>query len=364
MLAGSRDREHSEPASSGPFLDDAVGEPVRVASAAQVPRHGEQVEEQQMNGSDGEPADLEEVEVARERINEVLGIRRFTAAPEGFDPLAAGPRELLVHGYPARPDPQQDPDLHERWSRMLARQTKRVDPEFALLTDQSRGSRHVYGLPAGNGWGGSIAFAGKGNSVTFVSGQWTVPHITEPKPGDCICACWLGIDGANDDPSGNDSYDILQTGTTQVILGGSYYSFAWFEWYPGPSMRISNYPVFAGDTVVAVICVYSPSEAGIYLLNLTTGLGTSFTKVAPEKVKLVGNCAEWVIEDPVSSGLNLGRFGDVYFDACLAGTSSGEILMGGQGSLLPMYDTNGKNIAWPTAETDRLVRVQYVDHAP
>jgi len=204
--------------------------------------------------------------------------------------------------------------------------------------------------------------------VTFVSGQWTVPHVVAPKPGNCICATWIGIDGANDDPNGNDSYDILQAGTTQMIvtlLGAPLYlSFAWFEWYPAYPVGITNLPVSPGDIMYCAICVYSPTEAGIHLLNVTRGVLTSFAKTAPKNVQLVGNCAEWIVEDPTSSNMNLARYADVYFDNCVAGTQNGALLLAGAGSLLNMYDVNGHNISIPQAETDLLIKVQYTDASP
>jgi len=310
----------------------------------------------------------ERPEAVQARIRKVLGVRGFRPAPEGFDPLNASPRALRLHGYPARPDATVHPELHDRWVEVMSQRWRMIEPKFAVMTDKANGSRQEYGLPAGNGWGGAIAFTAKGDAVSWVSGQWTVPHIVPPKPGSCIVASWIGIDGANDDPHGNDSYDILQAGTTQLgvtsPIGFFYLSYLWFEWYPAPPIEITNLRVSPGDTMYGVICVYSPTEAGIHLLNRTTGLGTSFVKTAPKGVQLVGNCAEWVIEDPIGANMNLGRFGDTYFDECVAGTQDGRLLTGGTGSLLPMYDINGHTIAQPVAETDLLIRIRYSDSAP
>jgi hypothetical protein len=309
----------------------------------------------------------ERPDTVQAQIRKMLGVGKFTPAPEGFNPMEATPRQLRAYGYPARPDAERHPRLHEQWTRVMSRPMRVIEPQFAVMKDKGHGSRQAYGLPAGNGWGGSIAFAAKGDTVTFVSGQWTVPHIAAPKFGPCMCANWIGIDGANDDPNGNDSYDILQVGTTQLIwgpFGGLPFSFAWVEWYPELSTEITNLAVSPGDIMYCVICVYSPTEAGIHLLNVTTGIETSFPKTAPGTVELVGNCAEWVIEDIVDSNTNLGRFGDVYFDECVAGTRGGHLLTAGKGTLLPMYDRDGRNIATPYAETDLLIRIQYTDQAP
>src|SRR4029078_3864213 len=115
-----------------------------------------------------------------------------------------------------------------------------------------------------------------------------------------ICGGWIGSDGASGDPYRDDSTDILQAGTTQMIYttehwyGDStdYYSFVWFECYRAPPVEITNLRVSPGDSMYCVICVYSPTEAGIHLLNVTTGLGVSFTKTAPGKVQPQGECAD------------------------------------------------------------------------
>jgi hypothetical protein len=301
------------------------------------------------------------------RIHESLGVRLFKPTPERFDPTNASARELLLHGYPARPDVQLHPTLHEQWKHMLSQPISIIEPQFGLMAHKADWSHLRYGLPAGNGWSGGIVFSAKGDTVTFVSGQWSVPHPVSPKPGDCICAEWVGIDGANGDPNGNDSYDILQAGTTQMIVTTVVpliFSFAWFEWFPAAPVAITNLEVSPGDTMYCAICVYSPTEAGIHMLNVTTRIGTSFVKTAPPNNQLVGNCAEWILEDPVSSNMNLARFGDVYFDNCVAGTEAGALLPGGTGRMENMYDINGHGISIPYGENDLLIRVEYADQSP
>jgi hypothetical protein len=300
---------------------------------------------------------------------EALGVRMFEPAPDGFDPLKASARQLLAHGYPARPDPQLHPELVERWERLMSRPMTFVEPKFASMEHKRDWAHPTYDLPAGNGWAGGIKFAAKGDTVTWISGEWTVPHVFQPKPGNCIAAEWVGIDGANDDPNGPDSGDILQAGTTQMIVGTIagpiHFSFAWWEWFPEGPHTITNLPVSPGDIMQCTICVYSATEAGVHLWNLTARVGTSFVvKPRNPKIALVGNSAEWILEDPTDADLLLARFGDVYFDNCVAGTQDGKLLLGGTGRLDPMYDFNGHNIAVPRAENDWLIKVEYTDESP
>jgi hypothetical protein len=324
----------------------------------------------------------EQPDSERRRKYEALGVRLFALAPEGFDPITATPRELLAYGYPARPDALRHPRQHELWMRTMSRPIRLIEPELVATKKRSRGPRRDYGKPAG-GWCGSIAYASSVNagqpnapvpeSVQFVMGQWTVPHIAGPKPGSSICSCWIGIDGANSDSGSN---DILQAGTTQQILensdgGGDYGSFAWYEWFPGDSAMIMSPAVSPGDTVFCTICASSPAVGVFHLLNVTTGIGTAFILTPPTTVdglpldiKLVGDTVEWVIEVPTDENLDLARFGNIFFDECIAGTSSGYTILGGKGTLVSMLDVAGKTIATATARTDELIMIQYTDASP
>jgi hypothetical protein len=318
------------------------------------------------------------------RENETLGIRLFKPVPEGFSQVAANPRELQAYGYPPRPDPVLQPRLHKVWMKMTARPIRIIGPQFAAMPKNTRLQKRRYGPPAGNGWCGSVALASSTSvnhpispgpdAVTSVMGQWVVPHIVGPKPGSCICACWVGIDGGGGGE--NASGDILQAGTTQQIIansdgGGDYGSFAWFEWFPADPVTITNFAVSPGDTMFCTLCVSSPTAAVIHLVNVTTGIGTIFTKTAPTRVdgqqvnvRLVGDTAEWIVEAVTEDNFDLGRFGDIFFDECIAGTKNGFTLLGGKGNLESMVDINGKVIAVPFAETDELLRIQYADTSP
>ena len=48
-------------------------------------------------------------------------------------------------------------------------------------------------------------------------------------------------------------------------------SFAWFEWFPAAACTISNLNVSPGDVMYGLICVYTSTEAAVYLGNMTTG---------------------------------------------------------------------------------------------
>jgi Peptidase A4 family len=295
----------------------------------------------------------------------------FTPPPTGFDPVLASDRELLAHGFPARPDRELQPDLYQHWTAMLSRPLTVVAPQFAAITDKRHGGRRFcYANTVGTGWAGSsFVPAAGGDPVTFVRGQWTVPAVVPPARdhGLSSCATRVGIDGV-----GDDSTDILQTGTTQQITyGDSQVTYAWFEWYPAGAHTISDLAVSPGDVMYAVICVYTSTEAAVYLGNLTTSTLVSFIKdgSAEGGLSVTGASAEWILECPEYQNDDfaiLTKFGDVYFDNCFAGTGGsggGQIVLGGSHAGIVMLgndDGNIVSIAAPFSLNERAFKVQYV----
>lgn len=290
---------------------------------------------------------------AIQKVHEALGVRLFRPAPQGFEPLRATDRELLVHGYPARPAKDVHPELHDRWLRMMSRPMNVIVPQFALRTDRWHGPRATIANDTSTNWSGSVAFAAAGDSVTWVAGQWTVPDVVSPGSGSFYSSAWVGIDG-------DGSNDVLQAGTEQEVAGG-HHTYVWWEWYPDYEVQISNFGVSPGDVVYCAICVHSSTEAGFYLTNLTTGTATSFTKTAPSGTALTGNCAEWIVEAPTVGGSQaaLVKYGDVYFDECVAGTKKGALLHAGTGTPISMVDSSNKTISTPTFENHELIKLQY-----
>jgi hypothetical protein len=242
---------------------------------------------------------------------------------------------------------------------MVSRPLTIIEPQFALRTDKQHGIRNTIANDTSTNWSGAVSFAAKGDTATYVIGQWTVPDVVAPGLGSYYCASWVGIDG-------DGSPDVLQAGTECDVISFGFFTakqtYVWWEWYPNYEVQIANFPVTSGDVMFCAICVHSDTEAGFYLTNLTTGASTSFTKTAPAGTTLVGNCAEWIVEAPTVNGGQsaLARYGDVYFDECIAGTKNHHLLYGGDGDLITMVDSSNKPISVPTKETDELIKIQFV----
>jgi hypothetical protein len=98
---------------------------------------------------------------------------------------------------------------------------------------------------------------------------------------------------------------VCQAGVEcEVFQSGSSISrhiYPWWEWYPAPEVQITNLAITPGDLVTMLICTgqaAGSTTATVFFTNRTSGASTSFGINAPANTKLVGNCAEWIVEAP------------------------------------------------------------------
>lgn len=296
-----------------------------------------------------------------------LGVTLPQEPPAGFDPLTAHHRDLVRYGYPARPDKDVLPSLHQRWEHEVTRSRTRVVPEFVVNRDKVHGpARLPPGVTQRSGaanatstnWSGSVAFVAGGDSVSWVEGAWTVPDPADPKGGKSAyySSAWVGIDGWN-------SPDVLQAGTESEFVNGSKNVYAWWEWYPNYEVGISNFPVSAGDTMYCLICVSSPTTATIYLTNDNTDQTMSFSITAPGGTTLVGNCAEWIVETPSVGGspTTLPDYGTVFFDEAYGYTKNKANVDGYTGTPITLVDSANRPLSTPTQEKSQLLKLTYND---
>jgi hypothetical protein len=96
-----------------------------------------------------------------------------------------------------------------------------------------------------------------------------------------------------------------------------------------------------GDMMTMLLC--SAQGAGstsgtVFLTNRTTGVSTSVQLTAPGGTKLVGNCAEWIVEAPTVAGAQsaLADYGEVFFSVREAVTNNSMTVNGGTGDNINM----------------------------
>ena len=310
-----------------------------------------------------------------QKTYEEVRVRLFRPAPEGFNPIDASDSELLLYGYPARPDAQRHPELHQGWRRVMSRSISRIEPQFAALPmvrgePISPGTVPVPPIGTSANWAGSVAVPlNAGDPVASVAGWWTVPDVIATAASDdtlYLCATWIGIDGWQPGESVPPS-ELLQAGTSQAAVwppgfGQLKGAAAWWEWVPDDPVGITNLGVSLGDVMYCAIRA-SETEASIYMANQTTGVFTSFGVAARPGTQLAGYSAEWILEVPIATWhgqpIELPEYAIVYFDGCVAHTRSATVLYAGQGELVSMVNASNDQVSIPSAATDTLIRVSW-----
>jgi len=142
--------------------------------------------------------------------------------------------------------------------------------------------------------------------VTDVKGSWVVPAVQgsygygsgygNGYGSGTTCpdsqkiwydmADWIGIDGFV-------SPSVEQTGTSSDCYYGQTYYYAWYEFYPLPSVTISSITVHPGDTMTAEVS-YS---GGLFTTTITdTSTHQSYTSPATAVPGAETDSAEWIAE--------------------------------------------------------------------
>ena len=296
------------------------------------------------------------------------GINVVTHAPSpNFNPLTASAAELVANGFPAVPD-----DHRERFARVwgqLKNKFHYVEPTFRVERDRTHGPRHrqpAEGTQTSTNWSGAVVNPPAGQTFSWLEGDWVVPAVDAPTQNEWYyCATWIGIDG---DGSG----DVFQSGVeSDVYVSGSSVTtdyYPWWEWFPGPSVAITNFPVSPGDMITMLLCAAdgAGSTTGtVFWTNATTGAATNVTLTAPSGTKLVGNCAEWIVEAPTVNGGQsaLADYGETFFSVCEAVTNKSTTVNGGTGSNINMT-AGGNVISDGNLITPAIIQCLYVGPLP
>jgi hypothetical protein len=229
----------------------------------------------------------------------------------GFEPLPPGLRGdqltddvLRAHGLPRRPPSDAHPQLRRQWNRIMSRPARFVRAEVeADPVMTGRRSRRPEFQP--QGWGG-IARQQESRTdyaypATMVYAEWVVPEVfaLAPDGPDLTVGFWIGMDGYQAEGA-----QVLQAGIAATVSPGWFSTsveyWAWTEWYTGeyqtPAVRVSNFPVTAGDTVSFLVVAEGPGSGTAYLHNSRTGLATSVWIQVPSDVIPTGQTTEWAVE--------------------------------------------------------------------
>jgi hypothetical protein len=296
-----------------------------------------------------------------------LKIRTFEP-PRNIDPLKASLADLDRYGFPARPDDAHHLARYTRVFSQLKSKIRYVPPTFRLNPEKRHGPRNrapEAGTETSGNWSGGVVYAPQGQSFRWIEGDWVVPDVDAPTENQWYyCANWIGIDG-------DGSNDVCQAGVEcEVYRTGNSITrniYPWWEWYPAGEVQITNLAINPGDMVTMLICTTgaNATTASAFFSNRTTGASTSFSFNAPAGTKLVGNCAEWIVEAPTVGGAQsaVADYGEVFFSVCEAFLTNGATVNGGTGNNINMT-ANNKIVSEGILVAPTVVQCQYAGAVP
>jgi hypothetical protein len=213
--------------------------------------------------------------------------------------------------------------------------------------------RGTTGTLASLNWSG-YAVNGSSGSITAVQGSWTVPSVSCPSTGSAYAAVWVGIDGFQ-------SSTVEQTGTDSDCHSGAPSYFAWFEFYPNPSVKIKGLAIHPGDEIQARV-TFSSGAFKVFVADLTTG--QTFSKSATVS-NAARSSAEFIVEAPLVCTIfkcklaSLSNFGTVGFGQDYTGVSMtcGLIKNGVSGSI-GSFGSAVQEITMVSQKNHNLVKAQ------
>lgn len=259
----------------------------------------------------------------------------YDVVPKRFNLLTAKPDELDLYGIPQKPDATTEPSLFAFWKKLVSPPFSARRPTFKSIDPRSAGGP----LESMLNWSGGLVSAPLSKRIVFAAGGWIAPSVSLPSApalftdsDDPKSLVWVGLDG-RDGTLPNIS--LPQIGTGHWPGHEQHEHFAWWEWWRGPSpeaaltepsreeiTRIANFPIKAGDEILAGIAVLISEDVLYFIKNQTTGQFRSFLGRPPPGVDPVGSSVEWVMERPTHPGSGklfpLAAYGSVDFKHCLA----------------------------------------------
>ena len=189
-------------------------------------------------------------------------------------------------------------------------------------------------------WAGYADAESGSNTVSKVSGNWTVPAVQCPSAPyqnqDAFLANWVGIDGFSDGT-------VEQLGSAAQCFEGVKYYYVWYEMYPSATVEEGTTACIndnvdcpqPGDRISASVTVTAAgSGENNYAITLTdhTRPDESFSVTQQCAVTTCTDAsAEWIVERPAALPpppapiqiLPLAYFGRTFF-------SSGDVVSGGK----------------------------------
>jgi hypothetical protein len=248
-------------------------------------------------------------------------IRTFAEAPQNFNPLTAADQDLAVYGFPARPDPQAEPDHYATWQRAMQAAKIRWHGKLTALPAAGNASESMLAdtamiasevsesrpaTPTSLNWAGVVLTKNlkswsKSSSFRDIYSFMTVPVGQPAFGGGCESYSQYAFVGLN----GYLKSAIVQPGPNGTLMGGVYatsycgstdstYS-AIFGWKP--TLLTTAFQVSPGDMVYTEVGAPPGGTlpSYLYIEDLTTLTYSSYSVQVPNNNIFIGNTAEWIV---------------------------------------------------------------------
>ena len=274
-------------------------------------------------------------------------IHLYPPPPKDFNPFAATEKDLMRHGLPRRPDPQNQPGMAALWERKAARYRhfQHLEPQL----DTTTAARKPIVVPAlgpdpTQSCGYQLFNSAAPFTALFVT--WTVPDLqyTLSTVGVDYFHTFVGLGFL--DLHVEMTVDSAQNVTAQL----------WAQ-----DIGTINLPVRPGDVISGSLCLETDQAgtAAYFLVNETTAQTMNFsvnTGFPPAVTVNAGVTRSWPLDQPFPP---LASFGVVYFDEISAYTTSGPLSLT-SGEAITMVDQNGSVLATPVRLTDYAFKTVFV----
>lgn len=290
-------------------------------------------------------------------------ITTYPIPPSTFDLSRASNADLSKYGIPILP--AAPPDVATRWNARLQSPFTIVSAEFS-----------AYPIAKGKiRWAGGILGPASENRVKWIEGAWVIPKAVRPPGGVSqrayLTSTWIGIDGADAPVDVSlPSKDVLQAGCDlSVSPSGSVDRIPWFQWYPDESVKITNFPLFAGEELN--ILILGPDAEGdaasLLFCNRNRRVTTLLSaKASADSASLFrGYSAEWIVEslNDIDGVPQLARFDPFQFTNCNSGADDGTVLSLDPQFKKDIFDINGNRYVAGAVVVGSKVSVSYT-HVP
>jgi len=269
------------------------------------------------------------------------------SAPQGVSAASKAPSAGTV----AKARAQFVKDLSSHATAVTGGDWTSPGAAHAAAAARSAANGTVSQFPSYN-WSGYADSESGTKTVSYVSGNWTMPGVTCPtapyQNSDAFLANWVGIDGLTDGT-------VEQLGTAVQCYEGVKYYYVWYEMFPAGTVEEGttacindnvNCPEPGDQISASVTATPGASGENNYSLKLTDHTRPQ------ESFSATGSCAaatcldssgEWVIERPAFS-LPFGFQILPLADFTKSVFSAGDIVSGGTASNIqrfndgPVYD--------------------------